>query len=225
MDSLIVFAKAPVPGRVKTRLVPPLTAEEAARVYRASLADVVAKAEEVEAAIVLSYDPASSAAQYFASEFPAFPRMEQKGADLGERLRQAADDAFASGSERLCIIGGDSPTLPVDYLRQSFAELETADVVFGPTEDGGYYLVGIRSTAWPAAAAVFDDIPWSSPLVLQASLEASGAAGLAVRLAPSWYDVDRPEDLLAAARQAAPGSHLGSLLSGAPGILRRIEPA
>lgn len=208
---------------MKTRLAPPLTPDEAARVYRASLADVVARAEDVEAAIVLSYDPASGAAHYFASEFPAFPRVEQKGVDLGERLRQAADDAFASGAERLCIIGGDSPTLPVDYLRQSFAELEAADVVFGPTEDGGYYLVGIRSTAWPAAAAVFDDIPWSSHRVLQASLEAGRAAGLAIRLAPPWFDIDRPEDLLAAARQSAPGSHLASLLTVAPEILRRID--
>lgn len=225
MDSLIVFAKAPVPGRVKTRLVPPLTAEEAARIYEASLADVVAMAEDANAASVLSYDPANGAAEYFEARFPTLSQVKQQGKDLGERLRHAADDAFASGADRVCIIGGDSPTLPPGYLRQSFGELQDAEVVFGPTEDGGYYLVGIRSTAWPAATAIFESIPWSSPDVLEASLEAGRAAGLAVHLAPSWFDIDRPEDLLTAATQAAPGSHLASLLTASPEILKRISPA
>jgi rSAM/selenodomain-associated transferase 1 len=215
-EVLAIFAKAPEAGRVKTRLVPPLTAEAAATIYEASLLDVVAAARGAGPVLRLFFDDQPGAANYFRAAFPDIERRPQGDGDLGDRLRDAFGQLFTDGADRAAIIGTDSPTLPRHLLDAGFAAIREpdADVALGPTHDGGYYLVAVRRSAWPAAATLFEAISWSTESVLDETLARAKAIGLDTRLLDRWYDIDRPEDLIAARRDAPVGSHLGRLLEG-----------
>jgi hypothetical protein len=132
-------------------------------------------------------------------------RLPQSGADLGERLSGTFRSLFAVGFRRVVVIGADSPTLPSAYLTAAFERLhEDAEVVLGPAEDGGYYLVG----AMRLVPLMFEEIPWGTGRVMQATLAALKRCGLRSTLLPRWYDVDRPADLerMRADAPAAPGA-------------------
>lgn len=119
-------------------------------------------------------------------------RLPQSGADLGERLGATFRTLFAGGYRRVVVIGADSPTLPSAHLKAAFERLlQDDDVVLGPAEDGGYYLVGAMRLVPP----MFEEIPWSTRRVMQATLAALERCGLRSTLLPLWYDVDRPADL------------------------------
>lgn len=135
------------------------------------------------------------AVREIAGRLPGFTPRRQRGDGLGERLRHAFDAAFSDGASRALAVGSDHPTLPPAHLERAFEELEEADAVLGPTADGGYYAVGLRSAAWPAAAEIFRDVPWSTPEVLEATEARARRSGLVVRRLPSWYDVDEPHEL------------------------------
>jgi uncharacterized protein len=214
-DRLLIFARRPVPGRVKTRLCPPCSPEQAAAVYDACLRDVIAAAARARAAVEVRYDAEPGAADYFAAEYPLLRRSAQAAGDLGERMADAFDGAFAAGARRVVLIGSDSPTLPDGVHGAAFQHLEDGDAVLGPTTDGGYYLVGIAAGAWPRASRLFEQVPWSTPDVYTVTLERAAAVGLALRVLPGWYDIDVAGDLRRAASDAALGSHLGRWLRGA----------
>jgi len=216
-DRLLVFARPPEAGRVKTRLSPPLPPDEAAVVYEACLRDVLALAARERGRLAVWIDGGLAARDYFAQAFPVVPAEPQSAGDLGERIEDAFRRNFDEGAERVVIVGSDAPTLPESCLHDAFDFLTEVPVVFGPALDGGYYLVGLRRDAWPAAGALFRDVPWSTPEVLRISGERAAAAGLALRLLPAWYDIDRPEDLARARAHAAPGSHLARWLDGPEG--------
>jgi glycosyltransferase A (GT-A) superfamily protein (DUF2064 family) len=139
-------------------------------------------------------------------------RERQINGDLGERLADAFARSFADGGERVIILGGDVPTLPETTLTSAFTDLGGANGVIGPSLDGGYVLIGLRRASWPRAAALFQDIPWSTEHVLSATLHRAGEAGLDLRVLPGWYDVDRVADLERARVDAAADSHLGRWL-------------
>jgi uncharacterized protein len=221
---LIVFAKAPRPGRVKTRLCPPLRPEEASAVHEASLRDVVHVAREAHGDVRLRYDDAPGSADYFAGAFPDLARAPQGDGDLGRRLETAFDDVFANGAAAAAIIGSDSPTLPVAVLKAGVQALLDHDVVLGPTPDGGYYFIGVRDRAWPRARRMLDDIPWSTDRVLSETLAQLADAVPDVRILPPWYDIDRIQDLRFAAAHARPGSHLAELLASGLGAVHAIAP-
>jgi uncharacterized protein len=211
---LVVFAKAPRVGAVKTRLVPPLTAMQAAAIYEASLRDVIALAIAVTPEVRLCFDDAPGAAAYFDREFPGLAAFAQSRGNLGQRLRAAFDGQFGSGAGRVAIIGADSPTLPHQYLADGLVGTgRDTDVTLGPTADGGYYLVSIRAAAWPRAATIFENIPWSTDAVLSRTLARAGASGLRCRLLERWYDIDRVEDLERARGDMRSGGHLARLLN------------
>jgi rSAM/selenodomain-associated transferase 1 len=215
-DRLLIFAKPPRAGRVKTRLSPPLPPAEAAAVYEASLRDVIALAARERGRVEVWHAGGARGERWFAREFPHILLREQAAGDLGERLCDAFARSFADGAQRVVVIGSDAPTLPDPVLTSAFEDLgeADADVVVGPTLDGGYYLIGLRAVAWPRAGRLFGGVPWSTDTVFQRTLERAHAAGLAVRVLPGWYDVDRPDDLRRARADAAPGSHLGRWLAG-----------
>jgi uncharacterized protein len=207
-DRLLVFAKAAIPGRVKTRLVGPFTPEEAAAVCEACLHDVVLRSarERVELEIWYADEPGSAA--WFAERFAALPRVAQAAGNLGARMADAFARSFAAGASRVVIVGSDVPTLPDATLTAAFGGLIEGDGVVGPSLDGGYCLIGLNRAAWPAAERLFGDVPWSTPGVLSRTLRLAGEIGLDVRVLPGWYDVDRPQDLLRAADDVAAGSNL-----------------
>jgi uncharacterized protein len=210
---LFIFAKAPRPGRVKTRLSPPLTPDEAAAIHQASLFDVVRLARAAHGDVRLRHDDPPGSAAYFARVFPDLEQTPQGDGDLGRRLERAFDDAFAEDAAAAAIIGSDSPTLPADTLTAGLDAVLRHDVVLGPAPDGGYYFIGVRREAWPRARRMLEDISWSTDRVLRETLARLAGAVPDVELLPPWYDIDRFDDLRLAAAHAEPGSHLARLIA------------
>jgi uncharacterized protein len=192
--ALIIFAKRPAAGRVKTRLSPPLQPEQAAELYRCMLADTLAKAASLAGPDrYLFYEEEAQAASYFSGIAGGMTCLPQQGHDLGERMAAAFRRLFDEGYGAVAVIGTDSPDLPPECVREAFRLLGSgeADAVFGPSRDGGYYLLAMKQFH----DRLFRDIPWSSGVVLQRSLEHATAAGVTVALLPVWHDVDSAVDL------------------------------
>jgi uncharacterized protein len=187
-QALIIFAKAPEPGQVKTRLSPPLTSDQAARLHEAFMLDVVHAAQPLGGVTQwLSCAPSTT--------HPFFRRLSrrfrlrlltQTGETLGERMASALRQALDAGATQAVLIGTDVPTLPGMIIRDAFRLLRSADVVLGPACDGGYYLVGVSRRVPP----IFDEIPWGRSMVLEMTLAQVNRLGLRCRLLPFWYDVD-----------------------------------
>jgi rSAM/selenodomain-associated transferase 1 len=192
-EAVVLMAKAPVPGRVKTRLCPPLAPAEAARLYACMLGDA---AEEISSvariARYLFLDPPGTVNTLRGAPFSPFERFPQRGKDLGEKMRDAAATAFRLGATRVVIVGGDCPALAAERLRRAFRELrEGAEAAFGPSADGGYYLVGL---ACPDER-LFRKIPWSTPTVLPDTVARCRALSIPFSFLQPERDVDTGEDL------------------------------
>ena len=193
--ALILFAKNPIPGRVKTRLSPPLEPDDAARLYRCMLEDVAVKTAQLTGIDkYLYYEGEADSLGYFEEKAREMICRPQQGDGLGEKMAAAFRQLFAEGYGAVAIIGSDSPDLPRSYIEDAFGRMENGgcDAVFGPTEDGGYYLVGMTHFRHE----LFRDIPWSSDLVLRRSLEHAADSGISAALLPPWHDVDRAVDLM-----------------------------
>jgi rSAM/selenodomain-associated transferase 1 len=217
---LLIFAKLPEPGLVKTRLIPKLGSDGAALLYEAFLDDTIALCRGVRevglevwaAGGESSPDDERKGAAYFHRRHPGLRFRHQIGADLGGRLRDAFETAFEEGCDDVVVTGSDHPTLPVDYVRGAFTALTATEVVVGPSADGGYYLIGLRRLTWPKAGGLFADMPWSTPEVLAATRERARSLGLRHVELPEWYDVDDPSDLPRLGRDADAGSHTARML-------------
>jgi uncharacterized protein len=199
-EVLAIFARAPRPGRVKTRLIPDYGAEGAAAIYEGSLRDVLELARAAGPEVLLLYDDDIDARDYFRTTAPDLPCEPQSEGDLGQRMDYAFEMFFSGGADRVVVIGTDSPTLPSSYIREAFAALGRADVVLGPAEDGGYYLIGIDRRAWPRAGELLEGVAWSTGSVLRQTLDRATEHALAVHLLLPWYDIDRAEDVNRAVR-------------------------
>lgn len=192
---LIVFARDPLPGRVKSRLAAGVGEAVAAELYEAMLADVLETCRGVSCdEVVAWWDCAPDRLAHLERRF-AVRSQRQVNGDLGRRMATAFDGLLADGCEACCIIGSDAPDLPAARIEQAFAglELPAADAVFGPATDGGYYLLGLR-TLLPE---LFEAIPWSTERVLAASLAALRARDRRALLLDAWSDIDTPADLQA----------------------------
>jgi rSAM/selenodomain-associated transferase 1 len=196
------MAKVPVAGEVKTRLCPPLVPEEAAVLARCFLLDRIDQVMDVTAGgVIVAFAPREREAE-MRSLVPAGVRLlAQEGADLGARLDQLLTDLLAEGYAGAIAVGTDTPTLPTAYLQRACDALQrgAADVVLGPSEDGGYYLIGLRRPV----PELFTGMPWSSSTVAAETRARIRRLGLRLALLPGWFDVDRGEDL---ARLRDPGS-------------------
>ncbi|MBK8175520.1 MAG: TIGR04282 family arsenosugar biosynthesis glycosyltransferase [Rhodospirillales bacterium] len=190
--AVAVMCRAPIAGRCKTRLTPPLSAEEAAALSRGFIADVAALVHGL---------PSSLGATGFAVTTPAdndgafdglfpngFDRLVQRGDDLGARCVNAIADLFAQKFAAVCLLGADAPTLPVETLEAAVDLLRQPGdrVVLGPALDGGYYLIGVRRPC----PELFRDIPWSTSRVRTETEARAAELALPVALLPLWYDVD-----------------------------------
>lgn len=185
--ALAVMAKAPRPGKVKTRLSPPLSAEQAAGLNRCFLQDTTENIRAVAAGVV-SYTPVGDEALFEELLPDDFVLVAQRGYVFGERLLAAAEDILGCGYGSVCLIDSDSPTVPRAAYEQAVAELarEGDRIVLGPTADGGYYLIGMKQ----AHATLFERINWSTDTVCRETRERAHAAGIEVVDLPLWYDVD-----------------------------------
>jgi len=191
---LIIFAREPVPGRVKTRLARKIGDQAAAELYAAMTKDVLDTVTGLTDVRRLLFWTAENYGIPAANAFPGFEVFAQQGVSLGDRMFDAFTRAFQGGLKTCCIIGTDSPDLPQRYIGKAFELLDRGDidVVFGPAEDGGYYLLGLKQ----ACNGFFELIPWGTPRVLDDSLERARHLGLRTALLPKWYDIDTQEDLL-----------------------------
>lgn len=191
MNALLVVAKQPLAGRTKTRLSPPLTPAEAAQLYETFLRDTLDIVRDVAGVErIIAYLP-EEAEDYFRTLAPDFGLLPQCGSDLGARLDNALTHCLTNDFERAVIMNSDSPTLPAEHLRQAFVALETADVVLGPCEDGGYYLIGLNGPA----PRLLRDVEMSTPTVTRDTLTLAAEEGLRLTQLPAWYDVDTVVEL------------------------------
>jgi len=192
--ALGLMAKAPLVGEVKTRLVPPLTAHEAAALSICFLRDMAANIECItKASGLVVYTPAGSETAFAGVVPESFELLLQRGPTLGDRLCNATDDLLRQGYGAVCLINSDSPTLPRSILFRAIEllEMDGDRVVLGGAEDGGYYLIGLKH----AHRHLFDDIPWSTADVLARTIERAAEIDLPVELLPRWYDVDDRDTL------------------------------
>jgi hypothetical protein len=210
--ALAVMTKAPQAGRVKTRLVPPLTPEEAAELNRCFLRDTAIAISSVcsgglrwpnaddtqllpgaqkappQCGPVAVYTPVGAESAY-TDVLPAdFSLLPQRGDEFGERLYFAVEDLFKCGFESVCLIDSDSPTVPAENVEQAVELLGRSEdrVVLGPSDDGGYYLIGMKKPY----RHLFEGIDWSTERVLNQTMQRATEIGIEVKLLPTGYDID-----------------------------------
>ena len=190
---VLVFTRTPVPGRVKTRLIPAIGAERAANLHRAMLWRAVATAAQAGVGPVDLWCSPASEHPYIEAirrEFGLGLHL-QRGADLGERMHHAFQSQLGE-AEGALLIGTDCPFLAVGDLQQAAQALhEGEDAVIGPATDGGYYLIGLRTSH----AVLFSGVPWGSGQVLAVTRQKLGELGWRWRELAPRQDVDRPADL------------------------------
>lgn len=190
--NLIIFAREPVAGRTKTRLCPPLDGATAAALYEGFLRDALHLARQISGVrVTITYTPESHG-DFFARLAPDVEAQPQHGADLGERMDNALGEPLDNGVAQVVVIGSDSPNLPANYLQMAFSYLDAgANVVLGPSDDGGYYLIGLRSRQ----PRLLHEVRMSTSTVLADTLVIAKELGLRVALLPGWYDVDTAAEL------------------------------
>jgi rSAM/selenodomain-associated transferase 2/rSAM/selenodomain-associated transferase 1 len=195
VDHLLIFARLPKAGANKTRLIPALGAENATLVYRQLVDRTLSQARQ------LAYERSCQATVCYTGGLACEVRAafgddlaycEQEGSSLGDRLQHATKSAFEAGAKRVVVIGTDCPSLTSSDLRTAFDQLEAHDIVIGPAQDGGYYLIGLNAEL----ASLFADIDWSTSQVLEQTLHKTRELGLRVHQLRMLPDVDYPEDLL-----------------------------
>jgi uncharacterized protein len=193
-NALVVFVKHPSPGAVKTRLAAAVGPEAAARLYR-RLAERVLEAttpREGEYERLVFFDPPEALAEMRAW-LPGVRLLAQAAGDLGARMADAFARAFLRGAERVVLVGTDAPAVARERVMEALSALDAADVVIGPAEDGGYYLLALREPR----PGLFAGVAWSTPTVRAQTLARAAAASLSVRELAPLRDVDTLEDLRA----------------------------
>ena len=197
---LIVFAKYPTPGRVKTRMVPPLTHEQAARLHQACLEAVLEQVLPIKGVDVrLAVSPDDKVAALADAVGISMGRCQPQGeGDLGDRLCRAMTRAFEEGASAVLFMGADSPTLPVEYvqhaielLRHDQPEANPVDAVMGPCLDGGYYLLGVSRPI----PGLFKNVDWGGAQVAEQTRQRAKDSGIVLKELAMWHDMDRFEDL------------------------------
>ncbi len=192
------MTKAPYPGAVKTRLVPPLTPEQAAKLNACFLRDIGASiavcchklrsSQNGSARGVGIYTPPGSEALYRNLLPRDFLLIPQRGENFRDRLLFAAEDLFAAGFISVCLINSDSPTVPPSSFEEAVTSLNKRDdrIVVGPADDGGYYLIGMKQLR----RRLFDEIDWSTERVFKQTTQRAKEIGLKIHTLPPGYDVD-----------------------------------
>jgi uncharacterized protein len=188
LEIVAIMARYPEEGEVKTRLARDLGPRATHRLYRAFIDDLAEKFGSLRRPLIWYYIPASSPfSQLFSHRYPCRP---QSGSSLQERMLRIFEDLFPEGYKKVVLIGADVPHIPLEAVDEAFASLNTADVVFRPSFDGGYHLVGLK-----AARDLFSGIAMSTDRVLRDTIDRAASMGLSARcLAPS-FDIDTIEDV------------------------------
>lgn len=189
--AIILFTRVPIPGKTKTRMMPELTPLECARLHICFLKDIQSQCEETGEDIFVCYTPEDKKKILTAVLGKGKQYFPQQGEDLGQRMYEAMEAVCKKGYEACVLLGADVPEITAYDLNQAFRMLETRDVVFGPTEDGGYYLVGMKTPI----KEVFQRQLYGQGTVLKDTLCRLDAAGFSTGLLHKYSDMDTLEDL------------------------------
>lgn len=196
--ALVIFAKAPIPGQVKTRLCPDLTEDEAATLHGSFVLDTLERTKAAVHQFKLPLDRflacAPSSTHVFFRIMEArhgVTLLDQQGDNLGDRMAQAFSTLFTRGYRHVFLVGTDVPSLPLTHYRDAVQSLTRHELILGPAKDGGYYLIGMTSPH----PELFAGIPWSTEQVMTLTQQKAAAAGLKTALLPVWSDVDTLDDL------------------------------
>jgi len=190
--ALVVMAKAPRPGKVKTRLSPPLTSDQASALNICFIRDTTENIKQVteasNSAGLVAYTPIGDEAAFDGLLPGGFQLLAQRGDGFGERLLFVCEDLFTWGFASVCLIDSDSPTMPQPALLQAVKSLSRAGdrMLLGGSDDGGYYLIGVKRPHH----RLFEQIDWSTERVFAQTLERAREIALPAELLPTWYDVD-----------------------------------
>jgi rSAM/selenodomain-associated transferase 1 len=207
MSCVVVYGRQPIPGRVKTRLAASIGDEAAAAVYGALLVRSIQQAvlSGLHTVLALSEEPVAG------WQPPTGLALElQRGADLGERLRDTFDRRFSEGWARVVIVGSDCPGMTAEHIRSAVATLERFPTVLGPAEDGGYWLIGQR----PPGADLFSGIPWSTRAVMEETRTRLRSSGIGWSEIDRLADIDTVEDVARVVASEAIDDDLRSALAG-----------
>ena len=199
-DALILLAKAPIPGKVKTRLCPPFAGKEAAALYACLLEDTAAEMARLRRVHrYLFFSPPGSERFFRGDPFSVFEPLPQSGGNLGERMENAFRTVYARGFPRVVLVGADCPVLSASLVRAAFRELSSsAGAVFGPSDDGGFYLIALSSND----PSLFRGVDWGTASVLSEVSLRCRTSGIPYALLPPGFDIDTVDDVTALARWA-----------------------
>lgn len=191
---IIFFVKLPEPGTVKSRLVPHVSKDLAAELYRNFVLDHLSTLDLLPIPVLIFFSPPGARrefAEWLGTERSYSPQRE---GDLGHRMKGAFSAAFSLGFEKVVLMGSDLPDLPSTIIEDAVDSLDSHDTVLGPTTDGGYYLIGFRSkTFYPS---VFEGVPWSTSEVFNETMAILQSSHLEIHVLREWCDVDTIEDLV-----------------------------
>jgi rSAM/selenodomain-associated transferase 1 len=191
--ALVIMAKQPEGEKTKTRLCPPLQPEQAAAFYEAMLLDSMQLVTILDGCdLAVAITPAGAAAYFKRITPPGALLLPVSGADIGACLAQALGALLGRGYRKVFALNADGPSLPLEYLEQAKRLLDEYDLVIGPAQDGGYYLIGMKELH----PELFRGIAWSSERVCSQTLERAQQLALQAALTPEWYDVDTAQDML-----------------------------
>ncbi len=190
MNGLIVLAKYWQPGQVKTRLAASIGLPQAAELHRVFLATTLTRLAKLADFRQLAFTPDDRQACFRMLAPASWQLAPQVSGDLGARIQAALCSALEQGLHRVVLLGSDTPHLPTRLVDEAFACLESVDVVLGPSEDGGYYLLGAR-----IVPPIFDDMPWGQSNMLASTEQRLQTANIPYHLLPAWYDIDHLEDV------------------------------
>lgn len=213
-DRILFFVRLPEPGRVKTRLAASVGDEAAAELYGCFAGDMLETLRSAQAPLTCVAAPPERAGEVRAW-LGCRECVPQEGPDLGARMKNAFEQAFARGARRVVLVGSDLPDLPVGHVERAFGLLESHGAVLGPAEDGGYYLIGFTREGFVPEAFVGPD--WGGDTVYAKTLGILRARGVEPGLAPAWRDVDTAADLVRLVCRVVTGK------SGAARTIERVR--
>lgn len=190
---ILVFVKYPLAGAVKTRLAADIGGEKAASIYACFVRVLLEGLKDFGGGLKICCDPAFEVEDYRRWLGEGYSYILQRGEGLGERMKNAFEDAFSDGFERVVLVGSDVPDLPGEYVDLAFYCLGRKDVVVGPSVDGGYYLIGFSRGGF--LPEVFDGISWSSDVVFKQTVDVIRRYDKKCFLLGQWQDVDTVADL------------------------------
>ena len=192
---LIMFAKYPEKGKVKSRLSLHWDEANVARLYRSFIEDLLDRLSVGDYRFHIAYHPVEKKTDFIKQFGDGFSYLPQIGEDLGKRMSGAFTRCFSEGFRTVVIIGSDSPDLPRQIIGEAFQALERGGAVIGPSFDGGYYLIGFSRESFSSGA--FDRVTWGTDIVFKKTMQHLQEAGIPVHVLPPWRDIDRPEDIAA----------------------------